>query len=142
MTATSISSIMSGIAARLATIDGLRTLDDGTAPEQINPPTAIVGVPPIEKYHQSFAMGYFQLQVPIYVLTSAAVSRVGQLQLAAYADPTGDQSIREAIEGDKTLGGAVDDCAVIDFRPLGMEEVGAIGYFGGVFNLLVIGRGA
>lgn len=142
MSATRIRDIMAGLAARLATIDGLRTTKDGSAPGQINPPEAIVGVPPIEQYHQSMAMGRFKLEMPIHLLVSGALDRIGQLQLADFADAAGPTSVRAAIEGDKTLGGAVDDLMVIDFRPLGLEEVNSIGYFGGVFNVLVIGRGA
>lgn len=142
MTATTIAQVMTGIATRLATIDGLRTTADGTAPDQINPPQAIVGVPPIPQYHQSMAMGRFRLEVPVYLLVSAALDRTGQLQLAGFADPAGATSVRAVIEADRTLGRVVDDCVVQDFRPLGAEEVGAIGYYGGVFTLLIYAQGA
>jgi hypothetical protein len=149
MTATSISDLMAGFATRLRTIEGLRCNEDGAiVPGQINPDEAIVGVPPIENYHAAFQRGTFTLEMPIWVLVSPAVDRVGQLRLADYASPDGPMSVRAALEtpdspdGRKTLGGVVSDLMVVDFRPLGVEEVGAIGYFGGVWTVKVIGQGA
>lgn len=137
--APTITAVMSAIETRLATIAGLRVAD--IVPDQINPPQAIVGVPEIPQYHQSMGMGKFRLEPTVTILVSAALDRVGQRNLAGYANPTGAQSVRAAIEGDRTLGGTVDDCVVTAFRPLGMEEVGAIGYYGGVFTLAVIATG-
>lgn len=131
--------IMQGIEARLATISGLRV--DDLTPDQISPPFAFVGVPPISAYHGTFGRGKFALEPTVTVLVSAGWSRTGQLALAAYANPTGASSVITAIEGDKTLGGVVDDCIVVDFRPLGAEEVGLIGYYGGVFGLRVVASG-
>lgn len=137
--APTIAAVMRGIEERLETIDGLRVSD--VSPDQINPPAAIVGVPPIERYHLTMGRGKFEISPTITVLVSAALDRIGQLKLAAYANPTGPESIVVALEGDKTLGGVVDSCHVIDFRPLGMEDVGLIGYYGGVFTLAVYASG-
>lgn len=139
MAAPTIEQIMLGIEARLATISGLRTSE--IDPDQINPPVAIVGVPEIPRYHGTMGMGRFEIDPTVTVLVSATLDRVGQLQLAGYANPTGATSIRAAIEADKTLGGVVDDCFVISFRPLGRTEVGALGYYGGIFALRAIAVG-
>jgi hypothetical protein len=138
--APTILQIMRGIEARLATIDGLRVSD--TAPGEISPPAAFCAIPPVDNYHKTFQRGRFGLSPQIWVFTSAAVDRVGQEALAAYANPTGDKSIIAAIYGDKTLGGVVEDIIVRSFRPLGMEEVGLIGYFGGVFETEIIALGS
>lgn len=139
MAAPTILQIMQGIETRLATISGLRTRD--ISPDQISPPCAIVGVPPIPEYRATFGRGRFRLAPTVTVLTSAALDRAGQQKLAGYADPTGTQSIAAAIEADRTLGGIVEECHVIDFRPLGREEVGLIGYYGGEFTLHVMAPG-
>jgi hypothetical protein len=139
--APTIEQIMDGIETRLATISGLRVSD--VSPGQINPPCAIVGVPAITSYHATFGSGRMTLDdITVTVLVSAAVDRVGQKKLAGYANPTGSTSIKAAVEGDKTLGGVVDDCIVVSFRPLGLDEVGVIGYFGGIFQLRAIAIGA
>lgn len=139
MAAPTIEQIMLGIEARLATISGLRTAEFD--PDQINPPQAVVGVPPMS-YHTSFARGLFQLEPTITIFVSRFLDRVGQLALAAYANPTGASSVIVAVEGDKTLGGVVDDCIVVDFRPSGQLEVGLVAYYGGIFTLRVTAQGA
>lgn len=138
--ASTITAIMDGLETRLATISGLRVSD--VSPGQINPPCAIVGVPDIPEYRLTMRNGYANVTFTITVLVSAAVDRIGQKRLAGYADFTGSGSVRTAIEADKTLGGTVQDTVVDSFRVLGLEEVGVIGYFGGVFNVRVITTGA
>ena len=138
MAAPTLAQIMAGIETRLQTITGLRTND--ISPGQIVPPCAIVGVPPI-KYRETMGRGTASLDMTVTVFTSASMDRAGQLALAAYASPTGSDSILTAIEADKTLGGVVNDCIVWDFRPLGLEEVGIVGCFGGLFNVRVLAQG-
>jgi hypothetical protein len=131
--------IMQAIEVRLATIPGLRTSD--TVPGQISPPQAIVGVPPVDNYVTGLSAHQRPTLAPtITVLVSSAVDRVGQLALAAYADPTGPRSIPAAIAADASLGGLLGPgaCQVTRFDPLGYEEVGLIGYFGGRFTLRVL----
>lgn len=130
---------MLGIETRLATIAGLRTSE--IAADQINPPQAIVGVPGIPEYRLTFGRGRFQISPTVTVLVSAALDRTGQLKLASYANATGASSIPAAIEGDRTLGGIVEECVVDNFRVLGLEEVGIIGYYGGEFSLRVVAPG-
>ena len=128
--------IMEGMEAVLATIDGLRT--GAVGPDQINPPYAYVGVPPVTDYNTSLGEIRMALSPTVTVLVSAAVTRTGQFALAAYADPSGAGSIPAAFRADKTLGGVVGDCQLQRFDPLGLEEVAAIGYFGGRFTFRVL----
>lgn len=137
--ATTIAQIMEGIEARLETIPGLRA--SAIVPDQINPPMAIVGVPPIDSYRATMRRGIWVVEPTVTVLVSAALDRAGQMLLAEYASVSGERSIPAAIEADRTLGGVVDDCIVDSFRPLGAEEVGAITYYGGVFGLQVAASG-
>lgn len=137
--ASTIRQILLGAEARLKTIDGLRTSE--IIADQINPPQALVGVPPIPSYRIAMGRGAYELALTITVLVSATVDRIGQLALADFANPTGATSIPAAIEADRTLGGTVADCIVTSFRPLGLDEVGVIGYYGGVFDLKCIASG-
>jgi len=139
MAAPTILQILQGIETRLETISGLRTTY--YVADQINPPQAVVGVPPIESYRAAFGRGTFKLEPQVFILVGAQLDRVGQAALASYADVAGSNSIPAAIEGDRTLGGVVQECVVDSFRPLGMEEVGLIGYYGGVFDLRVFASG-
>jgi hypothetical protein len=137
--ATTIEQIMLGIEVRLKTITGLRV--EEYVPDQINPPQAIVGVPPIPEYRATMQRGIYRIEPTVTVLVSAALDRTGQLKLASYCNVTGASSIPAAIEADKTLGIAGVECIVKSFQPLGLRDVGALGYYGGVFQLAVIATG-
>lgn len=135
-----IEQVMLGIETRLKTIPGLRVSE--YVPGQINPPQAIVGVPPVPDYRRVFgSTGQLSIEPTVTVLVSAALDRTGQLKLASYTDKTGTSSVFAAIEADKTLGLADVECVVRSFQPLGLQDVGLIGYFGGVFQLACIATG-
>lgn len=139
--AATIPQIMTGLKGRLATISGLRALD--YAPDSPNPPCAFPLVPPIPSYREAMGRGTYMVTVQIVVLTGAQLDRTGQRALAGFANPTGSTSIRAALEDtDKTLGGIVNDLVVDNFDPNGLQEVGLVGYYGGIFNVRVIASGA
>lgn len=130
--------VMLGIETRLQTIPDLNA--SGVKPDQINPPAAIVGVPPVSDYQEAYARSKYTLQPTITVLTSSVIDRVGQLALADYVSLHGDKSIPAAIHADPKLGGAAEAAEVVSFRPLGIEDVGRIGFYGGLFLLRVMVR--
>ena len=125
-----------GLEARLETIPGLRASE--YVPGKITPPAAIVALAGVPNYRAAMGGTKFDVNFTVTVLVSAAYDRVGQMKLLAYADRVGEQSVYAAVEASRTLGGVVDDCQVADFRPLGLEEVGILQYFGGVFQLRVM----
>lgn len=132
--------LMGALKDRLLTIDGLRA--ESYQPDRPNPPIAFPTVPPIPSYREAMRRGLIVLPVQIVVLVGAQVDRIGQPLLASYANPTGAKSIRAALEdGDKTYGGLIDDLVVDSFDPRGLEEVGLINYYGGVFSLRVMAPG-
>lgn len=131
-----IPDVMLAIETALGTIQGLRTSD--VIPDQINASEAVVGVPAIANYQTGLAIGRPEIEPTILVLVSRLVDRVGQRKLAGYASPAGPQSIPAAIHADRRLGGVVNDCYVRSFQPLGLQEVGIIGFWGGVFTLHVM----
>lgn len=140
MAAVTLAQIMTGLQGRLDTIAGLSTWD--TIPGQITPPCAIVGVPDVPSYRESFGRGSWRPNPTITVYTSQGHTQAGQLLLAQLADVTGSWSVPVAIEGDRTLGGLAVDCTVKSFQTLGAEFVSQIGYYGGVFELLLIASGS
>lgn len=135
-----VEQIMQGLETRLGTISGLRVSD--TVASTISPPFAMVGLPSSVQYHRSMGtnpLGDYEFEV--WVFTSTAWDRTGQLKLAGYQNQNGSTSIRAAIEGDKTLGGVADDCFVRASRRVTVEEFGVLKYFGGVFTVPVFARG-
>lgn len=107
----SVSAIADGLKARLATINGLRAYS--YQPEQLNPPFAYPVLNGIT-YHQTMGMGnaVTQFDWSVYVVVGRWVDRVAVVNLDNFLSPTGASSIRAALEGDLTLGGACADLIV------------------------------
>ena len=108
--AATISAASAGIKQQLKQIPGLRVVD--YLPDQINPPTAIMTVDSVT-YHRAFGMGDPVYQFTITVIVARASERVAQQKLDAFLAYSGTQSVRAAVEADKSLGGAVQQ-AIID----------------------------
>ena len=117
---TTLDSLRDGLATNLGTIDGLRVSPD--LPEQINPPMAVVGLQSII-YDQAFQKGLviYNFQVP--VLAARASDRWAQKRLDQFMSTTGTDSIKEAIESDKTLGGVAFDVRVTEMGSIGTVEL-------------------
>jgi hypothetical protein len=131
--------LMDALETRLKTIPGLRA--SAHEADSISPPWAMVGLPEIDDYRLTMRRGFLGLQFRVIVLVSAAVDRTGQRALAEYASTTGEKSIPRVLEEDQNLGGVAQTCVVNSFRPLGADEVGAIGYYGGEFAVTVVVKG-
>ena len=132
--------LMDAVATRLATVSLTRaySLSPGSVTLPSGGAAAVVTVPPVDSYRAAFARGTVQIRDwPIYILTGAQMNELGQKQLAEYLSWTGSKSVALALENEPTLGGVVDDLLVQSSRPLGLEEVGAVGYFGGLIMLTV-----
>lgn len=137
MAATTLVALMDGIQTRITGLGvniNVPLTDD-------NMPVALIGLPSIPDYHGSFGHGTFLLEPTITVFFGRQISEVGLRQLAALADIAGTSSIHAAIEGDRSLGTAVDDCIVASFRALDASEINHYGFVGGVFTLKVAARG-
>lgn len=139
MATPTILQVMQAIESALDNITGLRATE--FVKDQMSPPFAMVGVPEIPDYHGAFKSGMISISPKVYVFTSAAVDRIGQTRLSEFADPVGTKSIKAALEADNSLGSIVAQVVVKSFRPLGAEEMGAMGYYGGVFDLMIVATG-
>ena len=105
----SITDIRDGIEANLETISGLRGYSE--IPENPSIPAAVVTLDTIE-YDQSFQKGLVLYNFSVSVIVGRFNSRSAQHNLNDYADNTGSNSIKSAIESDKTLGGSAFDVRV------------------------------
>lgn len=107
----SVGGIADGFKTRLATISGLRAYS--YQPEQLNPPFAYPQLNSVT-YHRTMGMAaaITQFDWTIYVIVGRWVDRTAHAALDAYLSPTGATSIRAAIEGDLTLGGACQDLMI------------------------------
>lgn len=131
---TILADIVAGIKTRLDTIDGLRVYDH--VPADPNLPAAVI-VPPEINYRETMRAGVIRLQFEIVLLTSSADHQRGQRKLFPYLDWGTPESILDAIDADRDLGLTNVDAAILNSRPLGLEEVAAFQAFGASFSLLV-----
>lgn len=104
-----ITAAAEGLKEQLKQIPGLRVVD--YLPDQINPPTAIMTIDSVA-YHQAFGGGDPVYQFTITVIVARASERVAQKKLDDFMSYDGTQSVRAAIEADKSLGGAVQQAFI------------------------------
>jgi hypothetical protein len=129
----SITELRAGIKTNLATISGLRTSD--YQPDNINPPVAIV-FPISLNYDETFHRGMQTYTFAVQVIVGRVSERTGQSTIDAYCSSTGSNSIKLAIESDKTLAGKAFDLRVTDMRNYGELIVGEVNYLSAEFVVL------
>lgn len=131
----SISDLRAGLATNLATVSGLRT--SATVPDQINPPIAVV-MPASITYDTAFARsGGDEYEFTVMVIVGRVDERMAQNKLDAYCSGTGTQSIKTAIESNRTLGGKAFDCRVTTLRNYNQVTVGDVTYLAAEFVVQV-----
>lgn len=134
---TRVVDVLKALATQISTVPTL-SVSMGVIGGQVKPPQAFIGVPTIPSWRDSMAGGLRTIEPTITLLTSAALDDLGQLKMAEFLDASGPMSIWAAIEADRTLGGVVQDTRMVDYRPLNQDEYGGIGYYGGIFTVLVM----
>lgn len=133
MAAIDIAAVRDGIKTRLATISGLEPFD--TWPDDFVPPAAVV-VPGTIDYRSTLDNG-FDATFTINVFASNGEPGSGQDTLDGYLG-SGSGSVYNAIKGDTTLGGNVQDARVISAGNYGRVEVNGQMYLAVEFTVGVL----
>jgi hypothetical protein len=128
------SSIQEALGMQLAMIPGLRVADH--LPEQINPPMAVVQLQTVT-YHRAMKGGLSEWQFTISLVAGRMGDRPAQRQLDAWMSYDGNQSVREAIESDRTLGGNCSTLKVADMISVRPLSLGDAAYITCEFNVIV-----
>jgi hypothetical protein len=126
----SIADIRAGLATNLATISGLRVATE--IPDNPSPPIAIIQLQSIN-YDGAMAKGLTTYSFSISVIVGRPAEREAQRRLDAYASSTGSQSIKLAVESDKTLDGSAYDVRVSDMTNIGAVLLGEATYLAADF---------
>jgi hypothetical protein len=130
----SIADIRSGLATNLATISGLRT-----APELIDnpsPPVALVNLESVD-YDQAYQSGLTLYNFTITVIVGRAAERTMQRKLDSYIQPTGSQSVKVAVESDRSLSGYAQDLRVTNAGSIGSIQINDQTYLAAEFTVTV-----
>jgi hypothetical protein len=130
----SISQIRTRLATNLATISGLRTAAE--VPDLPNPPVAIVALNNVS-YDRAYAKGMTSYTFIITVVVGRSAEREAQRKLDGYISP-GANSVKNAIESDKTLGGYAYDCRVVSMDSVGSLTISDTTYLAADFTVTVI----
>jgi hypothetical protein len=130
----SISQIRTALATNLATIPGLRTAAE--IPDLPNPPIAVVSLDSVT-YDQAFAEGMTNYNFTVTVIVGRSAEREAQRKLDGYISP-GANSVKNAIESDKTLGGYAYDCRVVSMNSVGSLTISDTTYLAADFTVTVI----
>ncbi|GAA1766162.1 hypothetical protein [Streptomonospora arabica] len=148
----SVSAVRQVLAARLATIDGLRVNEYVAG--SITPPAAAIlpglgsetstGRPAIE-YDKAFGRGAHKMHFLVKVAVSTAHNEASQAELDAYLDSDGAKSLKEAIEADMDAL-ELDDEHVADYANVpgvvhyGIIQWGNVDYLGADVHVEVLAR--
>jgi hypothetical protein len=132
----SLSSIRSGLSTRLATISGLSVYS--FVPDSIEPPTAVVGVMSSVDYDSTMSRGSDSYEIPLYLYVSRVDAELSQDSLDEFLAGSGSSSIKQAIEGDSTLGGVVSSARVVEASNYGVYTINSIDYLGVEFSVEII----
>jgi len=132
----SLSSIRSGLSTRLATISGMSVYS--FVPDSIEPPTAVVGVMSSVDYDSTMSRGSDSYEIPLYLYVSRVDAELSQDSLDEFLAGSGSSSIKQAIEGDSTLGGVVSSARVVEASNYGVYTINSIDYLGVEFSVEII----
>jgi hypothetical protein len=132
-----ISSVRNGIKKNLSSIEGLRAYD--LVPDVVVPPCVVVGQLDFT-FDLNNARGLDQANLDVFVIVQRFSERTGQDKLDTYLAGSGDNSIKAAIESDRTLGGACNTLRVTSAES-GTYQMGDIDYLSYRYRLTVWGQG-
>lgn len=126
-----IQAMRDGLSTNLQTISGLRVSEE--IPDQVNPPQAVISLSTVE-FDQAFQQGLTIYRFLVTLIASRASDRWAQIRLDGYCS-NGDDSVKLAIESDKTLSGAAFDVRVTEMGNIGTISLDESMYLAAEFSV-------
>jgi Rod binding domain-containing protein len=118
-----LSDIRKGLAGQLAQVRGLRVSEQ--VPEQINPPAVNANG------------GLTEWEMQVQLVAGRMADQQSQRQIDEWLSWDGPQSVRAAIESDRTLGGGCQTSRVASADALSTIQIGDSEYIGVTLNVTV-----
>jgi hypothetical protein len=128
-----VSELRTALATAMGSISGLRT--SAHVPDSPKPPIAVV-MPDRIEYDLNARRGADTFFFTITVLASRADDRAAQQNLDKFL--VGANSIKAAIEADRTLGGKANTCRVTSMQSYASVSVGEVLYLSAQFIVEVV----
>jgi hypothetical protein len=129
-----LSDIRAGLAGQLRQIRGLRVLEH--IPEQINPPAAVISRAEVD-YSLNAKGGLTEWSMQIQMVAGRMADQHSQRTIDAWLSWDGAQSVRAALEADRTLGGNCQTSRVTTADALVSIQIGDSEYIGVTLNVTV-----
>ena len=129
----SVTDLRTALATAMATIPNLRT--SATVPDAPRPPVAVV-MPDRIAYDVNANRGADRFFFTIMLLVGRADDRAAQNNLDAFL--VGANSIKAAVEADRTLGGRANTCRVTEMSNYASMNVGETVYLAAQFTVEVV----
>ena len=129
-----ITSLRTALATNLATITGLRS--SAEIPDNPNPPIGVVILDNID-YDQAFKQGLTIYNFVVQVIVGRAAERDSQRKLDSYCSNDGENSVKLAVESDRTLSGNAYDCRVSSMTSIGSIQLNDQTYLAADFQVAV-----
>lgn len=129
-----LNAVMDALGARLVGITGLRVYDYTS--DSAAPPAAIVSLPKLIQYDAVMGRGADRIVIPVTVLVGRVSDRAARDALGQYIAGSGAQSVKQAIEGDPTLGGIAQTTRVTE-ATVDVVTIQAVDYLGASFDVEV-----
>ena len=131
------SEVREGLKANLKNISDLRIYD--IMPDVVTPPSAIVGQLDFT-FDLNNSRGLDQANVDIFMIVQRFSERSGIQNLDKYLSGSGNYSIKQAIESDRTLGGACNTLRVTSAES-GTFTSGDVDYLSYRYRVTIWGQG-
>jgi len=129
-----LSDIRKGLSGQLSLVRGLRVSEH--VPEQLNPPAAVITRAEVD-YTQAMSGGLTMWSMQVQLVAGRMADQQSQRQIDAWLSWDGDQSVRQAIEADRTLGGNCQTSRVTTAEALTTLQVGDSEYISVTVNVTV-----
>jgi len=129
-----LADIRKGLAGQLGKVRGLRVSEQ--VPEQINPPAAVITRATVD-YSVNANGGLTEWSMQVQLVAGRMADQQSQRQIDAWLSWDGPQSVRAALEADRTLGGGCQTSRVTSADALSTIQVGDSEYIGVTLNVTV-----
>jgi hypothetical protein len=129
-----ITAMRQALANNLGNVSGLRTSPE--IPDNPSPPIGIINLDTID-YDGAFNGGLTTYNFVVTVIVGRAAERTMQRKLDGYCQPTGSQSVKVAIESERTLGGEAYDLRVERSNVVGSITINDQIYLAAEFTVTV-----
>lgn len=129
----SVSELRTALANAMGNVANLRT--SATVPDNPRPPIAVV-MPERVAYDLNARRGADTFFFTVLLIVGRADDRTAQNSIDGFI--VGDNSIKAAIEADRTLGGKADTCRVVEMTNYSSLSIGEVMYLSAQFTVEVV----